>query len=73
MTQEHLINSAQPAPEIEALLAGADALSIVDRLMAIPAATNGDSQTNTWSRAVSQRLEQRISDRMKAVLGGQAA
>ena len=65
MVQEraHHFADATPVPEIEALLS-LDSASIFDRLMAMPR-TDTPSE---WDRAVSSRLQAKVSEMMRACL-----
>lgn len=54
------------APEIEALLSMSNALSIFDRLMAMPRAESDTA--GQWDRAVANRLQAKVTDLMKARL-----
>lgn len=60
---------ATPLPEIEALLSISQSLSIVDRLMAMPRVAETD-RDNEWNRAVSNRLEVKVTGMMRACLEG---
>lgn len=68
MVQERAnhFTEATAAPEIEALLSMSKSLSIFDRLMAMPRAESDVS--NEWDRAVSTRLQAKVSGLMKASL-----
>lgn len=56
--------------EIDALLSRGDAVSIIDRLMAMPQ-PNGDAAGQTeWDRAVSSRLETHLVRQMRALISG---
>lgn len=68
MVQEraHHFIDATPVPEIEALLSLSDSASIFDRLMAMP---RGDTNIpSEWDRAVSSRLQAKVSEMMRACL-----
>ncbi|MGC4026786.1 MAG: hypothetical protein QM744_17595 [Mesorhizobium sp.] len=71
MVQEHANQfiEATPVPEIEALLSMCGSASIVDRLLAIPRPRNSDAP-NEWERAVTSRLQMRISNMMRETLEG---
>ena len=56
------------APEIEALLSMSSALSIFDRLMAMPRADS--DAAGEWDRAVATRLQSKVAGLMKARLAG---
>ncbi|MBX3598062.1 MAG: hypothetical protein KF874_10890 [Rhizobiaceae bacterium] len=60
---------AVPVPEIEALLSMCGSGSIVDRLLAIPRPHDHDAP-NEWERAVTSRLQTRISNMMRERLEG---
>lgn len=62
---EHFAD-ATPTPEIEALLSMSKSLSIFDRLMAMPRVEA--DQSNAWDRAVSSRLQSKVSDLMRTCL-----
>ena len=52
-------------------LSRGDAVSIIDRLMAMPQ-PNGDSDRQTeWDRAISSRLETHLVRQMRALIGGE--
>lgn len=57
---------ATQAPEIEALLSMSQSLSIVDRLMAMPRAE--PAAGNAWDRAVSTRLQAKVTEMMRDCL-----
>jgi len=69
MVQEHANHflEATPVPEIEALLSVRGSASIVDRLLAIPRPRDADAP-NEWERAVTNRLQTRISSMMREKL-----
>ena len=69
MVQEHANQfiEATPIPEIEALLSLCGSASIVDRLLAIPRPHDSDAP-NEWERAVTSRLQMRISNMMRETL-----
>lgn len=52
-------------PAIEALLDKSEAVSIVDRLMALPPVTETEL-SDEWSRAVAKRLELVLAESMRA-------
>ncbi|EFG2885806.1 hypothetical protein BO068_005000 [Escherichia coli] len=57
---------ATPVPEIEALLNLSNSLSIFDRLMAMPRVET--DVANEWDRAVSSRLQTKVSKMMRCRL-----
>lgn len=69
MIQDHhsCFADPTPAPQIDALLCMSDRMSIVDRLMALPRATENDSETE-WDRGVANRLQVKLSGMMKEQL-----
>lgn len=48
-----------------------DSASIVDRLMAMPAAGEPGSPAPEWDAAVARRLERRLAESMRALIGGE--
>lgn len=68
MVQEraHHFADATPAPEIEALLAMSNTMSIFDRLMAMPRVETDTAKE--WDRAVSSRLQAKVSNMMRTCL-----
>lgn len=63
------LSDKRTAQQIEALLSMSDQLSIVDRLLALPKESEAAVPQDEWDLAVSQRLQTRIVQRMRTVLG----
>ena len=57
--------------EIDALLSPSEAVSIIDRLMALPHSKDGASKTNEWDRAVAARLETALAKSMRSRIDGE--
>ncbi len=68
MVQERAdhFTDATPIPEIEALLAMSQTMSIVDRLMAMPRTETDVARE--WDKAVSTRLQAKVSGMMRDCL-----
>lgn len=58
--------------ELDALLSGGEAGSIIDRLMAMPHPADKSERANEWDRAVSSRFETHLARRMRAMIDGVA-
>ena len=56
--------------EIDALLSGSEAGSIIDRLMALPQPKDDGYVANEWDRAVSSRFQSRLVNQMPTLIEG---
>jgi hypothetical protein len=60
-----------PDPALDSLLAREE-ISIVDGLLALPGTTEIRLASDRWTRAVNGRLEARLAERMRRVIGAAA-